>query len=112
MSTKTRWILLGIAAAILICVAFCAGTYCGDSIVEEPRRGIDAGPGERKVDEQVDAATQRAEEEIEEIEEEHKDAIESFNGKQRAEYEQVKSQGPDEVADWLTKFNRDLRGQE
>lgn len=112
VSKKTRWILLGVAAAILIGTAFYAGSYCGGSTVEEPRRGIDAGPGERKIDEKVDAATQRAEKKIEQIEEEHQEAIKSFNEEQEAEYEQVKGEGPEAVADWLTDFNRDLRGQE
>jgi hypothetical protein len=63
---------------------------------------IDAGT--HAIDVRIDAATVQAEHRIQQLEADHRAAVEAFTAQQRAEYEAVRSQGPEAVEAWFNAW--------
>lgn len=112
--TKSQliYILIAVCAAFGLIAVFLLGKHCGSPIViDEPTVNVDTTKVDVKVEQQTKQAAQQAAQEIKVLEQKHAEVIEDFDIKQRQEYEQVKRQGPEKVARWLSDFNRDLKGE-
>ena len=105
-----RWGAALAVTAVVLVLMFVAGRCSAPSVppilIDV---GVDAGPGGAAIEAQRQAETERIEAELQAVEQEHRDALESFDASQREKYEAVRRQGPDEVARWLEEFNRHLR---
>jgi hypothetical protein len=103
----TKYVLFGVAALILVVVAFYGGSQCnsGGAVLV----GIDAGPGEQEILDRLERLERQAQQEIERIEARHREQIREFDDEQQREYDDVREQGPTAVAEWLSDFNRDLK---
>jgi len=108
MTKSKKWILLGLAIAMLAVAMFYAGTRCNSSR-PLPVVGIDAGPGEAEIQERLDRLEQQSREEIERIERQYLAELKQFDEAQQREYAEVRERGPAAVAEWLTAFNRSLK---
>jgi len=112
--SKTQMISFAVAAVLIAVVFFVAGRGCsppGETVVVVERTGIDAGPGERVIEERLDAALRAGALRIEEIEEKFEGDIAAFDAEQRAEYERVRGSGDLEAtARHLSEWNRRRRG--
>ncbi len=71
--------------------------------------GIDAGPGDRAIDDALDGSLVHVDAELQRIAAEHHDDIARFEGTQRRKYEEVSAQGPEALARWFSDFNDSLR---
>lgn len=103
-------VLLAAPLVIFLLVAFlipairdCRGP------VPAPPAGIDAGPGLEAIAAREREAEAAATRELARIEDERRRDLARFDEAQRRKYEDVRQQGPEAVARWLTDFNRALR---
>lgn len=110
LDTRTSAILVAVIAAALAFAFFIGRCTTPPSPHPVDDLGIDAGPGERAIAARLDAAAQRAEEELAEIEREHAADIAAFDDAQRAKYDALRHEGPEAVSDFLADFNRRVRG--
>lgn len=106
-----RWVLLLVAVLVAVgigvVVGRCSSTPAPSVVVVDTR--IDAGPGEAAIELERRAEVEQIEAELRQVEAENREALESFDADQREKYETVRRQGPEEVARWLSDFNRQLR---
>jgi len=111
--TRTQAILLGVVALILLVVGGVIGSRCvgpGPGPQPDIVTGIDAGPGERLIDERLDGAIQAHQAHIEQIEEKFEEDLAAFDARQREEYERLR--GGDDLeaaARMLSEWNRSRR---
>ena len=82
LDTRTSAILVAVIAAALAFAFFIGRCTTPPSPHPVDDLGIDAGPGERAIAARLDAAAQRAEEELAEIEREHAADIAAFDDAQ------------------------------
>ena len=114
-STKDKLMIVAAAAIVIIVavLAFYLGRGCGSDgppiVIEKPDVSIDAGGVDRNAKQQADESEAEAQEEIRKLEQAHAEDLDHFDDAQRQEYERIKKQGPDEVARWLSDFNKDIR---
>lgn len=112
--SRTQAILFGVAGLIVAVVFFLAGKQCsgpGPAVVVVEGHGIDAGPGERAIEEQLDAALQAGVLRIDQVEDKFEEDIAAFDAEQRAEYERLRGGGDlDATARYLSEWNRRRRG--
>jgi hypothetical protein len=111
MTNQQKMMLGGVVAVVcLLVLGALLGRACshGPAVVIEPV-GIDAGPGDRVIAQELDAAIQVDEEAIHQLEERNARALEQFNEQQAAEYADVRRQGRHAVAAWLSDFNTQLK---
>lgn len=99
-----------LAALFVVILVLVIARSCSNSLVviEKPEVEVDTSEVDDKTTEAQDEAKAEAEGKIEVLEKEHAEAIEKFDDDQRKEYEEMKDEGPDAVAEWLSDFNRDL----
>lgn len=99
----------GLIGVLLIAavLGFYAGRGCAPEPVIEPV-GIDAGPGLREIDDELDASIQRAEARLDAIEREHEAEIARFEGQQAAKLEEMRRQGPEALERWFEGLARTL----
>lgn len=76
---------------------------------EEPPAPVDTTAIDVSTSKRAAEAAAQSETKIRAIEQEHQQALDTFTVEQEQAYEQVREQGPQEVAKWLTDFNRDLQ---
>jgi hypothetical protein len=111
--SRTQAILFGVAGLIVAIVFFLAGKQCsgpGPAVVVVEGHGIDAGPGERAIEEQLDAALQAGVLRIDQVEDKFEEDIAAFDAEQRAEYERLRGGGDlDATARYLSEWNRRRR---
>lgn len=112
--SRTQAILLGVAALLLVIVAFVGGRgFTCSGCDPEPRPivlGIDAGPGEAEINARLDGALVAGEAHIEQIEEKFEEDMAAFDAAQREEYERLR--GGDDLeaaARYLSDWNRRRR---
>lgn len=104
-----RLLAIGVAAVgVGFLVGRCSSPPAPTNVVVLDTR-IDAGPGEAEIELERAAEVERIETELREVEAQNREALESFDADQREKYETVRRQGPEEVARWLSDFNRQLR---
>jgi hypothetical protein len=111
--TRNQAVLFGVAALLLVIVAFVGGFGFGCRRVDpvDPVLGIDAGPGEDEINARLDAALAAGTAHIEMIEDKFEEDMAAFDAAQRAEYERLR--GGDELdaaARMLSEWNRRRRG--
>lgn len=107
--SRTQAILFGVAALLLVIVAFLGGRGFGCEPPEPPPvvLGIDAGPGEDEIAARLDAALIAGTARIEEIEEKFEEDMAAFDEHQREEYERLRGGDDlDEAARYLSEWNR------
>ncbi len=95
----------------VIIVAFVTGRGCGTGCtpaVEPVETGIDAGPGEQLIAEQLDGSLVAVQQRIEEIEAAHAIELAAFDEAQRLKYEALRSD-PQEADRFIRDFNARLR---
>jgi len=115
VSTGAFRIALGVLALLLIVAAFTVGRGCGscngcEGCTPEPSPvGIDAGPGEAIIAQQLAEAERQAQVEIDKINATHDRDIAAFTVTQDVEYHSVEAQGPEALSEWFSNFNRSLR---
>lgn len=116
VTTKAFRVALGAVVLLMVVAAFAVGKGCGScngcsgcSDPPLPPVGIDAGPGERIIDQQLADAEARAQAEIAKINAAHDREIAAFTAQQDAQYHEVEAQGPEALSDWFSDFNRSLR---
>lgn len=104
------WVGAAIAILIVLVVLGQVATRGCSRVPDEPvTTTIDAGASEAdRIQREIEAEA-RAAKRIREIESKHRDELKHFDSKQEQEYEAVKRRGPEAVADWLSKFNEELR---
>lgn len=108
--TRTQGILLGIAATLLVIVAFVAGRGCTPGPIVDPLPiGIDAGPGEDEINARLDGAIQGERARFEAIEQKFEEDVAAFDAQQREEYERVSRADLDEAARMLSQWNQERR---
>jgi len=110
--SRTQAILFGVAGLIVAVVFFLAGKQCSEPgpVVVVQDHGIDAGPGERAIEEQLDAALQAGVLRIDQVEDKFEEDIAAFDAEQRAEYERLRGGGDlDATARYLSEWNRRRR---
>jgi hypothetical protein len=111
--SRTQAILFGVAALLIVIVAFLGGRGFGCEPPEPPPvvLGIDAGPGESEIEARLDAALVAGAAHIEEIEEKFEEDMAAFDEHQREEYERLRG-GDDleEAARFLSEWNRRRHG--
>ncbi len=110
--SRTQAILLGVVALILLVVGGVIGSRCsgpGPGPQPDIVTGIDAGPGERLIDERLDGAIQAGRVRIEQIEEKFVDDLAAFDARQREEYEQLRDGDLEAAARMLSEWNRSRR---
>lgn len=102
----------GITIAVLFVVALivrscdgCEGCKPNPSPVTQ----VDASVQLARIDRRVDAAVQHAEEQLQQIEQQHRDAIDSFNANEQREYEEIRAQGPKAVEAWINDWYAEQR---
>lgn len=104
-----RLLAIGLAAVgVGFLVGRCSSPPDQPTVVVLDTR-VDAGPGEAAIELERAAEVERIETELREVEAQNREALESFDADQREKYETVRRQGPEEVAQWLSEFNRQLR---
>jgi len=115
VSTKAFRVALGALVLLLVILAFAFGKGCGSCDgcngcdPEPPPVGIDAGPGERIIDQHLADAEAQAQAEIAKIQAAHDREIAAFTVAQEAEYHSIAAQGPEALSTWFSDFNASLR---
>ena len=102
-------VILLVAAGIMAGLLFIAGTRCGyqpGGVTVDPG-GVDAGPGEQQIADQLDAAIQRETAEIERLEREYQEDIDAFDRAQREKYEQLQEQDLDDMVRYLQRWHEE-----
>lgn len=69
--------------------------------------GIDAGPGEQMIAARLDAALQRVDERLAEIDRQYAEDIAAFDAQQREKYEALANEDLDTVVRFLDNWHRD-----
>jgi hypothetical protein len=110
--SRTQAILLGAAALLTLIVGIAVGSRCTTPVVEHDLivTGIDAGPGERLIEQRLDGAVQAQVALIGQIEEKFEADMAAFDAAQREEYERLR--GGDDLeaaAQFLSDWNRRRR---
>lgn len=113
---KKPGVALAMAMAILFLVALTATAFQSCHCSGTPAlivTGIDAGPGERIIEDRLDARVQQLSVRIEQIEEKFSDDLAAFDAQQRAEYERLR-EGEDleAAARMLSDWNRTRRSRQ
>lgn len=112
--SRAKLVLLGVAAGVLLIVAFVGGIQCSRACAPAPEVpiavGIDAGPGEAEIAARLEAERTKAAEQVAEIERRRAEEIRRLDETARAEYEEVREQGPEAVASWLDDWIKRRRG--
>lgn len=112
MSNRTRWILVAVAALLVVTAVFAGGFHCS-RVMNPPAPqgvGIDAGPGLEDIAQRERDAEEEAAAELERIEAKRREDLDALDAEHRAEYERVRAKGPDAVIDWLNDFDRERFG--
>jgi hypothetical protein len=106
--TTIAAVAVGLMVA-MVCFGFVAGRGCAPDPIPIPAMGIDAGPGELEIA-RVEASEQaRVDEELRAVEAQYDEQISTFDAAQLAELERVRMKGREELARWLSEFNRSLQ---
>lgn len=99
--------VLVFALAMVASIAFVAGRGCAPTPVDTlPTQGIDAGPGESQIAQNLDASIQQGNEQLVAIEHKFDDDMAAFSEAQRAEYERLRRGDVDATAQYLLDWNR------
>lgn len=112
--TRTQAILLGIAAMLILIVGIAAGRSCvpRPEPTTVPVTGIDAGPGEQAIDQQLDAALQMDEARMREVEHKFDSDMAAFDAQQREEYDRLRGGDDlDAAAQMLSQWNHERRSR-
>lgn len=112
--TRTQAIPLGIAAVLILIVGIAAGRGCAPSppATTAPVTGIDAGPGEQVIDQQLDASLRIGEEQMQSIEHKFDSDLAAFDEQQRAEYDRLRGGDDlDAAAQMLSQWNHERRAR-
>lgn len=110
--TRTEVALLVTAAVILVVLGFAAGHGCRPPPPPPPSStvtGIDAGPGERTIDDRLDGSVQYNEQLMQGIEHKFQDDIAAFDDQQRADYQRLRGQDLEAAARSLSDWNHQRR---
>ena len=110
--SRTQLIFLAIAVIGILVIGFAAGRGCAPSPVVIPAtivQGIDAGPGEARIDQQLDAAVQMQEAQMQQIEHKFDQDIATFDDQQRQQYQQLRGSSLEDAAAFLSQWSRDHR---
>ncbi len=102
--------LIAVVIAVLLFLIIFALMTCQHrpaAIVITPT--IDASAANKRIDDELDAAVALEAERMKQLEIEHAADLANFDAQQAAEYEQVRKQGRQQVARWLTDFARAVR---
>lgn len=103
--TTIFWLCL---CALVIAVAFVTRTNARSlRIFDKALRKIDAN--KERADKEVKELEEAAEHQVREIELRHQEQIKKLEWQQRAEYEEVRRRGPNDVARWLNDFDKDMQ---
>jgi hypothetical protein len=115
LPTKAFRVALGSIVLLLLVLAFAAGKGCGScngcgcTRVQPHPSGIDAGPGEAIITQNLADAETQARVEIAKINAAHDQEIAAFTVAQETEYRNVEARGPEALSAWFSDFNHSLR---
>ncbi len=110
MTEQQKMMVGGLVAVVcLLVLGALLGRSCSHTPAIVSPVGIDAGPGVAVIQAQLDASIQADEAAIHELEERNARSMQRFDDDQAAEYAQVRSQGRQAVAAWLSDFNTQLK---
>lgn len=106
---RKEW-LIGSACILMLVAVFFLGRSCGPDavVVEKPDTTVDTSKPDEATAEAIKEAEKQSEKMIDTLEKEHAKDIETFTDDQKEEYEVIRKDGPNAVADWLTSFNREM----
>jgi hypothetical protein len=109
--SRTQAILLGAAALLVLIVGIAVGSRCTTPVVEHNLivTGIDAGPGERLIEQRLDGAVQAQVALIGQIEEKFEEDMAAFDEDQRVRYERLREGSLEDAARYLSEWNRRRR---
>lgn len=110
--TRQTWIYIaiGVLVAGALIAVFHLGRSCAPAvIIEQPITEVDTTEVDEATRQAQELAKQEADKMIHDLETEHAEDLKDFDEKQREEYEEVREEGPDAVAKWLSDFNKGLK---
>ncbi len=103
--------VLAVAVAVLLTLAAVLTWRACQTpeVVSVPLPEVPAAAIEAKASAQAAQVARENEEKIQQLERQNAEALRTFTNEQEAQYEEVREQGPKEVAKWLSEFNRSLK---
>ena len=101
--------VIGLGVVAMLGIGFAFGKSCARPPTPPRQVGIDAGPGDEEIRARAERVRAEEEERIRVLEEVYRSSMVEFDSAQKAEYYEVRAQGRDAVAAWLSGFSRGLR---